>query len=480
MTKGWGVRGYAIALIVAVFLAPVCAMAEQTPAVILTAQQISLYTERGMLIAVGGVSVHMAGLQIGATRAGYDLRANRLIATGDVSVTGASGTRKGHGYVYDFAGGGGHFDDSLTVPEIASLEAFAVAQQVELHPGQSIAFSNAQVRSGAVLTPVAAYTYAIPPPAAKDFGNSPVPSAALEYPFLLSRGTNDYTFARVRYDKYNGGPGVGLEQHYARTDRGYAALGETQDKDAARFDLAAYQRMNGTLSQTLTGSTYPDTRSLRYSINASGPRGFASLAFSQYDGTRSDDLLFSGNQRPVAHIGSVRLGVDIGHDVHPSDYSGAQDFRLTPALSFNSASLRIGAATISTSVDLGESVYDYGRGTLHSSQTFWGSLPATARLILSGGATFTHDAPPFPATYRTYTLGAAWRAGRAFNLVSSLTYAHDYAQAYAVGRPQYSAAVNVRLFRKNGSGVEVGAIVPFGGVGDMNRQAAFNLRFIHE
>jgi hypothetical protein len=172
--------------------------------------------------------------------------------------------------------------------------------------------------------------------------------------------------------------------------------------------------------------------------------------------------------------------VDFGHDVHPFDYRGAQDFRFTPGLNFNSAGVRLGSATLSTSVDLGESVYTYGRGTLHSSQTFWGTLPATLRLILSGGATFSHDAPPFPATYRTYTFGATWRASRTFNLVSSLTYTHDYAQAYTVGRPQYSAAFNVRVLRKNGTGVEVGTIVPFGGVGDMNRQAALNVRFIHE
>jgi hypothetical protein len=252
------------------------------------------------------------------------------------------------------------------------------------------------------------------------------------------------------------------------------------DVDYGRVDLAAYQRINDTYSQTLTGSTYPDVRSLRYAISTAGRHGFASLAFSQFNGTRTDDLYFAGNQRPVARLGTVQLQADFAHDVHPYDYSGAQDFRLTPGLNFNSAGLRLGNATLSTSVAAGESIYNYGRATLHTSQTFWGTFPATSRLIFTGGATFTHDAPPYPSTYRTYTFGGTWRASRAFNLVSSLTYTHDYAQAFQFGRPIFSAAFNVRLIRKNGTGIEVGAILPFGGLGNMERQSVFNLRFFRE
>ena len=473
-------RRFLYALAAAFALLPLPVRADNAAPLVITAQQIALFSDRGMLVADGGVSVRGAGLQIGATRAGYDLRANRLVATGDVSVTDAGGTHTGSGYVYDFATHAGRFVENANVPQIPQTEAIAIAQQVELRPAHSIAFSNAQVRSGTALAPVAAYTYSIPPPTAKDFGYSPVPSAALEYPFLLTNGRDAYSFARVRYDKYNGGPGAGLEEHYARTDRGYAAIGETQDTDAARFDLAAYQRINDAYSQTLTGSALPGTRTLRYAISTSGRHGFASLAFSQYDATRSDDLFFAGNQRAVGRAGTWRMTADFGHDVHPFDYAGSQQLRFTPALTFNSAALRIGSASLSTSVDAGESLYGYGRATLHSSQTFWGTMPATPRLILSGGATFTHDAPPFPSTYRTYTLGGAWRASRAFNFVSSLTYTHDFGQRFNFGRPEYSAAFNVRIIRKNGTGLEIGAIVPFGRTGTMDRQSAFNLRFVRE
>jgi hypothetical protein len=456
------------------------ARADQSPAAVITAQQIALYSDRSTMVADGGVSVHMPGLQITATRAGYDLRSNRLTATGDVSVTEANGTASGQGYEYDFNTHKGSFNGSLAVPELSTVEAVAIAQQVELHPAQSITFSNAQVRSGSVFTPVAAYTYAIPPPTAKDFGYSPVPAAALDYAFLLSHSADAYTFARARYDRYNGGPGAGLEEHYARTDRGYVALGQTLDVDYGRLDMAAYQRMNGSYSQTLTGSTYPGVRALRYAISSAGRHGFASLAFSQFNGTRTDELFVAGNQRPIARLGTIRLQADLAHDVHPYDYAGAQDFRFTPGFSFNSWGLRLGSATLSTSVDAGESIYNYGRGTLHTSQTFWGTFPATPKLIFTGGATFTHDSPPYPSTYRTYTIGGTWRASHAFNLVSSLTYTHDYAQAFQFGRPIFSAAFNVRVIRKNGTGIEAGAILPFGGLGNMDRQSAFSLRFFRE
>jgi hypothetical protein len=451
---------------VAVFCAARAFAAQPEAAVVLTAQQIALYADRGLLIADGGVSVQSGSMHLTATRASYDLRTNTLTAIG-----------QGEAFVYDFKKKSGSTVPGATVPQISTSEALALGSQVELHPGTSIAFSNAQVRSGSTFAPQASYLYAIPPPNAKDFGYSPVPSAALEWPFLLTSASDAYTFARARFDRYNGGPGAGLEEHYARTDRGYAALGETFDADGARFDFASYQRLNESLSQTLTGTSLIGTRALRYAIASSTSRGYASLSFSQYDGSRSDELLLSGNQHALSHAGSVRFQVVLGHDVHPGDAKVAQDFRITPALHFDTATLHAGTATFSGSVDLGESLYNYGRGTLASTLSAWSNLPVNRHLTWNGGVTFSHDAPPFPSTYRTYVLGSTWKASDAFNLVSSLTYTHDYGQAFGTGRPMFGAAFDVRVRRRNGTGIEVGALLPFGGAGDMHHQAGLNLRF---
>jgi hypothetical protein len=453
------------------------AAAPPIPVVVITAQQIALHSDRAVLIADGGVSVRTPSLQISATRAAYDLRANRLIAAGAVSVRDAGSTRSGTGFVYDFASEKGDFTRDAIVPQLPASEAIATGQQAELRPAQSIAFTNAQVRSGATFTPMPAYTYEIPSPHAKDFGYSPVPSAALEWPFLLSENSNSYSFARARYDRYNGGLGTGLEEHYARTDRGYVSIGETLDVDTARFDLAAYERFNDSLSQSLTGSDLLGAHAFRYALTSSGREGFASLSFAQYNAERSDDLLFTGNQRPLARAGTMNLQIDFGHDVHPSDYRGAEDWRVTPSVAINSASLRMGSASLSNSVSLGESFYNYGRATLATSDTLWGTFPLSQRLLFSGGATFSHEAPPFPSTDRTYTLGSTWKASRVFNLVSSITYAHDYQQAFNFGRPEFIAAFDVRVIRRNGTGVEVGTLIPFGAVGNMYRQSGFNLRF---
>lgn len=443
-----------------------CAAAQPDSAVVLTAQQIALYADRGLLIAEGGVAVQAGTLHLTATRASYDLRTNTLTAVG-----------QGEPYVYDFKKKTGAYVKGAVVPQLSPSEALALGSQVELHPGASIAFSNAQVRAGSTFAPQASYVYAIPPPNAKDFGYSPVPSAALEWPFLLTSGRDAYSFARARFDKYNGGPGAGVEEHYARSDRGYAALGETFDADGARLDLASYQRLNERLSQTLTGTSLIGTRALRYAIASSGNRGYSQLSFSQYNGTRSDELLFSGNQHPFARLGSVRLQVVFGHDVHPGDAKVAQDWRVTPGLHFDTATVHLGAASLSSAIDLGESIYNYGRGTLASSFSTWGNLPVNRHLMWNGGVTFSHDAPPFPSTYRTYVLGSTWKASDAFNLVSSLTYTHDFGQGYGTGRPMFGAAFDVRVRRRNGTGIEVGALLPFGGAGDMHRQAGLNLRF---
>lgn len=460
-------------------LCPAFALASgQDVSFVMSAQQIALYADRGLLIADGGVSIHRGAMQITATRASYDLRASRLTSVGDVTVKDAAGTSSGAAYIFDAATGHGTFVSSAVVPQLSLSEALATGSQVELRPGSSITFTNAQVRSGSTLTPQASYLYVIPPPAAKDFGYSPVPSAALEWPFLLTNSSNGYTFARARYDRYNGGPGSGLEEHYARSGRGYVALGETMDVDGARYDLGSYQRLNDHLSQTLTGSSLYGAHALRYALASTGRRGYAALSFTQFNAMRSDDLLFTSNQHPLWGLGSFRTQVDFGHDVHPGDARVAQDWRVTPGVHFDTATVHVGSSSLSASVDLGENVYDYGRGTLASSATLWGTFPATRRLQFTAGATFSHNAPPFPSTFRTYNVGYTWKASDAFNLVSSLTYTHDYGQVFGFGRPLFSAAFDVLVRRKNGRGIEVGALVPFGGLGNKNRQAGLNLRLI--
>lgn len=460
-------RRLAAALWAALLLLPVPVLA-QSGGVVLTAQQIALYADRGLLVAQGGVAVRSPAFQMTGTSAAYDLRADTLTVV----------RNDGSGYVYDFKKKSGVSVKQASVPQFNTQDALAVGQQVEISPAASIDFSNAQVRSGTAFVPAASYTYQIPAPAAKNFGYSPVPSAALEWPFIVSSGSDGYTFARARYDKYNGGPGTGMEEHFASSARGYAVLAQTLDVDGGRFDMAAYQQINDSLSQTLTGSTLAGTRALRYALSSTTRRGFVQLSFAQFDAARSDDLLWTGNQRPVSGLGSSRLQIDAGHDVHPGDWKVAQDFRVTPSLHFDTATVHFGRSSISGSFDLGESLYDYGRASLASAAGLWSTIPVNAHVEMTGGMNFFHDAPPFPSTLRTYTAGMTWKASDAFNLVSSLTYAHDYGQAFGTGRPQYSAAFDVRFRRRNGTGLEIGAIVPFGGVGDMNRQAVLNVRFL--
>lgn len=467
-----------LALLVCFLSCPLAvAAAQPSVSVVLTAQQIALYSDRGVLVASGGVTLRTGTTRINATRAAYDLRANTLTAAGDVTVTQGDSVSPSTGYVYDFGAKKGTFVANASVPQYSVNDAMVVAQQAELHPAQSITFTNAQARTGTQLTPVASYTYTIPSPKAKDFGYSPVPSAALEWPFLVGSGTDAYEFARVRYDRYNGGPGTGLEEHFARTDRGYVALGETVDVNGGRLDLAAYQRINDTLSQSLTGSTLFGVRSFRYALTSSGPNGYVSVSSSQYNWQRSDDLLVQGNEHSIGRFGSLRLQADLGHDVHPGDWNVAQDLRLTPGVHFDTATAHVRQATFSGSLDLGESFYDYGRDTLASTASFWANLPMSPRVQWNAGASFSHNAPPYPSTYRTYTGGVTWKASDAFNLVSSLQYTHDFGQFFGYGRPEFSAAFDVRVRRKNGTGIEVGAIVPFGGVGSLSKQAVLNLRF---
>lgn len=472
-----GMRRFAAAFAAALLLVP-AAVCAQTAGGVMTARQIALYPDRRLLVAEGGVSVRFTGIEVAATNAMYDYRANTMTFAGNVTVKDAAGTITGGGYVYDFGKKTGALAPNAVVPQLDTADALAVGDQVQIDPAATITFSNAQVRSGTDFVPAASYTFAIPPPQAKDFGYSPVPSAALEWPAVVNSGKNGYTFARMRYDKYNGGPGAGLEEHYAATDRGYAVFAQTLDVDGSKFHVLAYQQINSTLSQSFTGSSFVGEQALRYAITSSSSHGFASLSIAQNDAQRSDDLLLTGLQRPVKRLGSSRLQIDFGHDVHPTDWNVAQDFRVTPGLHFDTATVNLGRSSLAGSFDLGETLYNYGRATLASDAGLRSTIPVNYRLQFNASVQFSHEAPPLPATSRTYTGGLTWHASKWFNLVSSLSYAHDFDQAFGKGRPQYSASFDVTIRRKNGTGFEIGTIVPFGGVGNMNKQAVLNVRFL--
>ncbi|MDQ2872244.1 MAG: hypothetical protein M3R35_03830, partial [Candidatus Eremiobacteraeota bacterium] len=174
--------------------------AQDAAPIVITASQIAFYADRGLLIADGGVSIRLASKTIAATRAAYDVRTNRLLTANPA-------------FSFDLSKPTGEpaaSRDDL-VPQLSPAEATIVAREAEIRPHVSLFFTAAQVRTGAQLQPAASFTYAIPKADAKDFGYSPVPSAALEWPILIASGRNAYSFARVRYDGYNGGPGIGLE-----------------------------------------------------------------------------------------------------------------------------------------------------------------------------------------------------------------------------------------------------------------------------
>ena len=442
----------------------------------LSAQQIALYGDRRLLVAEGGVIARVGGERIDATRAVLDLQDDVLTAAGSVRVN-QTPAAAGSGYRYDLRAHRGEFVTGATVVQLATNEANVLAQQAEVR-GRTIDFTNAQVLTGGVLEPSASYTYVVPAPSSKDFGYSPVPSAALEYPRMLGSGRDAYSFARLRYDRYNGGPGVGLEEHYARTGRGYAVLGETLDVDGARFDLASYQRINATLTQTLTGSALFDAHALRYALAASGPSGYAAFSISQYDATRTDDLYATSASYAVGHLGQLRFQTDLAHDIHPASFLGSQDLRLTPGLHFDLAALHLGPAAFTTSADLGETWYGDGFATTASDLGIWANLPVNRRLLLTGNVAFSHNAPPFAATLRTYSGGMTWHASDAFRFIGSLTYANDAGQTYGYGRPQFSAAIDMLALRRNGTGIDVGAIVPFGTLGNFSRATVLNLRYV--
>jgi hypothetical protein len=335
-----------------------------------------------------------------------------------------------------------------------------------------------------------------------------LPQSGLDLPITVAQSGQFLTQTHVRYDGYGGGFGYGIEEHFARSDRGYAALGLSNDAYGPRADLAGYEQITPQLAQSVSASLFNHFLFGRYALTSTGRRGFATFSVVQVDATQNDDLYLSTQDRPIWRLGTYRLQAGFGLDIHPSDYQAILDSRAMLGASLQSPVVRIAGATLSANYDFTSTSYNYGRQRWLGSLVFWSTRQFGRAWTMNAGATYSQindrfrtnqDVyyPPIApgyltgdgtiydgltayignSTFRTYSVGSTYTPSPRFSLATALNYNHDFPQYRGYGRPQYDATIEVRWRRAKGGGIEIGRDIPFGWAGQ-RYPVFYNIRLI--
>ncbi|MEO6913513.1 MAG: hypothetical protein ABI182_05775 [Candidatus Baltobacteraceae bacterium] len=492
--------------VISIFAAPAVARASAQSSFDITAQTISLYADRRLLSATGAVTIQIGTSTVACTRAVYDIARNRLTADGNVSVTQGGKKTSAIAYAYDPITGkqalltnNAGDAKAFAVRDLVGIDPFITSNRVTVFPKSALQFTAGTLYAGGSASAVSSYTYSLAQTSGHDFGTSPLAQNVWDVPYTVYANDRFWTITHGRYDQYGGKIGFGIEQRYARSDRGSVGVALTHDSYGSRVDLIAFEHMNAHLTQSLAESSVGAVSYARYALVNSGRRGATSLVLAQYNGSQSNDLFYTTNDRNLGRWLTYHVQAGVGRDAHPTNYPIGQDFRTTFGTYLSSAPVQILKTSLSASFDLSDSLYAYGRDNVASTLGLWATRSIGRKIFLAGNATFAHygdllrtnqrafyplvtqyatsDGSIYPgyvaydgvAIYRSYFASLNYQATPRFTLYTSLAYANDFPQYRGFGRMQYVGTIDLHITRKRGGTIEFGRIEPFGWAGQRYR-----------
>jgi hypothetical protein len=326
-----------------------------------------LFSDSAWLAADGHVTIHAGSRTIVADSARYDLRKNRLLATGNVRVSGRGDKLSGAAYALDLPSGSAtllraepipstltlHADELRTaVVEAPKPETFAALDLSDSRPyirsRHAILAPNANLRmspaefpasSGTSLAlPTFLYTLA----SNQNFGQSAMPGAMLDQSYTLFGTANSMTAAHLRYDGQNAVT-LGMDERLVGGNNAYLVASILPLRDR-QIDINAFQQLLPGLQQNFNADhifgQYASDYA-RYQLQWSEREFRTTFAASQSDSSQTADLILSTYDRWIPHFFQYKLSLDYGFDRSPGALPFAKDFRLGPSAYVQSPTARL-------------------------------------------------------------------------------------------------------------------------------------------
>jgi len=485
-------------------LGPACAEVPARVDVRADALGFFLFSDSAWLAARGHVTIHAGTRTIVADWARYDLRKNRLLATGNVHVSGRGDTLAGAAYAIDFSSGGAtllrtepipstvalHGDDLRTAaveaPKPGTFDAldlsnerpYILSKHAVIATNANLRLSPAEfpaARGASISLPTFVYTFSTN----QNFSQNSMPGAMVDQPYTLFGSANSMTVAHLRYDEQNGMT-LGMDQRFIAGNNAYLVASILPLRDR-QIDINAFQQLLPGLQQNFSADhifgQYPSDYA-RYQLQWSEREFRTTFAASEYDSSQTADLILSTYDRWIPHVFQYKLSLDYGFDRNPGALPYANDFRFGPSayvqsptarlpLGFN-ASVRYDYSLLAYDdaheVTNGNLTFNFARSPLGSPLHFNGTISfqqidsryrddAVQYLSLPSNAWpyYAPDGTLWPGyfaydgltTLRTYS--GQWTYQRRGDNQVQFTawYTDDFPQFHGYGRPPLSVNLNV-------------------------------------
>ena len=501
-------RGIASAALAAALVCLGCSAARAAlpQRVDLRADQIGLYLladGTALLAADGHVVVRAGNRTIAANGVRFNLKANTLVAAGDVRVTNGKRVLGAAAYALDLKTENAHLltldelpatltvrDDDLAsaVEEPAPLAAFTFAdvstgkpflrtRHAVVTPNINVRLTPAEVPTGpGPYVPTPSYLYTFAP---TNFSQSALPGATFDQPYPLFGTANSLAAGHFRFDNQNG-PTLGFDEHLVDGNRAYA-VASILPLRGKTVDLNAFQQLVPGLTQSIGGfhqyGAY-NVNFANYAMQWTSPSSRTTLSADQFNNSNSVSLVLSTLDHFVAPLFTYKLQVGYGYDHLPGQLPFTNDFRISTYGYVSSPNARLPfGVDASAKYEYTITEYDFPHETTNGAATLTLSRRVNRSLSFLGQIQFQQFANhyrdnaalylglPNPAlpyyaadgtiypgyfayaginTYRMYSLQTTWRPRGGENALQLYLYHYDdFPQFHGLGRPPYYATLDV-------------------------------------
>jgi len=233
-----------------------------------TADRITFYSNRYVMEADDHVTLTLGdGTRVVGNTLFYDLRLNRLLIAGAVTITAANSRIDGAAFAeyFDFdrayflpilsrpdrwtfaAGDYAHPlfgrempGDTFYLPDLSGERVFLYSSEALVDPHQSVRFTPAKVNFGLVRVPFPSYflTYSPNP----FFAQNALSGAYADGPLDFAGGEHSLATAHIRYDAVDG-PFPALELHEVSNNSYVVASANALTRPQKQFNLQTYDRI---------------------------------------------------------------------------------------------------------------------------------------------------------------------------------------------------------------------------------------------
>ncbi len=459
-----------------------------------------------LLDASGKVVLRDRVRTIDADAMRFNLKANTLVAMGNVVVTGAAGRIVGDAYALDLKSGEAHVlrlggdlpqmlavrDDDLNsekeapappsafaLIDLGGLKPFLRTRHAVITPNVNVRLTPAEVPTGpGPYIPTPSYLYTFAP---TNFSQTALPYETFDQPYPLFGTANSLTAGHFLYSSSNG-PTIGLDEHLVDSNRAYA-VASILPLRGKQINLNAFEQLEPGLTQSFNGYHIygvSTTNYDQYQLQWTSPSSRTTLSAYQLGTSNSAQLTLGSIEHAIPHLFTYRAQATYGYDHFPGQIPFTNDFRIgtdeyvsTPKVVLP---LKIGA---SVKYEYAITEYDFPHEVTSGTTTVTLSRAANRSLSFLGTISlqqianhyrdqqqlalnldlpnpafpyYAPDGTPYPGffaysginTYRTYALQTTWRPHGGENALQVYyTHTDDFPQFHGYGPPPNSVTLDV-------------------------------------